>query len=213
MTVGICWAVLLGGGFAKWWPQVRARQILQVGTAVLLALLSVMSYRQTFLWQTNVGFFTQLLAGWKEGPVFLPRRVDLYMHLARAHSQRGEFSDAIDNLQAAVRLAPEYPEARIRLGDALMAAGQLDAARASYEAAARLDPKFSPPLNDLGVAFAQQGKLDRAIEQFSEVLRNDSSNRSALQNIATALQHLGRTNEAEVYLAKLNGLPARAPNH
>jgi protein O-mannosyl-transferase len=213
IAVGICWPVLLGGLLAKLWPRPQARRSLLAALAVVIPALGWMSYQQTFLWQTNVGFFHQLLADWKDSPVLLPRRVDFYMRLATAHSRRGELPDAIEALRTAVQLAPDYAAARRQLGDAELAAGQLDAASSTYAAAARLDPNSPPPLNDLGVAYARQGKLDRATETFAEALRLEPANRSALQNMAMALQKLGRTNEAVAYRTRLREAPAGPTPH
>lgn len=52
--------------------------------------------------------------------------------------------------QAAIRLQPRYPPARLRCGDALVRQGLLADARAAYEQALELDPDFAMAHRNLG---------------------------------------------------------------
>jgi eukaryotic-like serine/threonine-protein kinase len=56
-----------------------------------------------------------------------------YVNLGGIHRNRGETAEAIQNLEEAVRLAPEEPLARLNLGYAYMADGRYGDARAAFE--------------------------------------------------------------------------------
>jgi tetratricopeptide (TPR) repeat protein len=203
MLVGIGWSILLAGLFATLWPRLEVRRVLILVLALLLPMLCLISYRQSFVWQTSTSLFRHIIAHLPEEPRLAVGRLDFYNRLARAHQQRGELADAAQPLRAAIRLRPDFAQGHYQLGEILAAAGDPDTAKACYERALRLDAGLPPVFNDLGVAYAKKGRLDQAVAQFNEALALQPNNRSALQNLATALTMQGKTNEAKRHLARL----------
>jgi tetratricopeptide (TPR) repeat protein len=211
LVVGLGWALVLGRALCQVWPRRPARQTLLTAVALLLLALGLLSYRQTFLWQTGPGFFYQLLVQLDDNPKFLPQRLALELRLAQAYRERHKLADAAATLLTALRLEPDLAAAHQLLGQTLLEAGDLDGAKSSLHEAARLDPAYVSWLNDLGAAYATGGNLQSAMAEFAEALRQRSDNTSALENMAHALTLSGRTNEAELYQARLKALPAREP--
>ena len=82
-------------------------------------------------------------------------------------------------LRRAVALDPRLAIARVNLGAALLASGDLPAARAQFEAALRIDPRERSAIGNLGLILAQQGEIDAARARFQEVLRLDPSDARA----------------------------------
>ncbi|EEF58501.1 tetratricopeptide repeat protein [Pedosphaera parvula] len=208
LVVSIGWSILLSALLAKLWAHLRLRQLLLGASTVTLLLFASMSYQQTFMWQTSVGFFQAILRPWKDEPKLASARLNLQMRLAQAHVDHGQFTNAVEVLREAIQIKPAFAEGHHQLGNALKETGDLDGASASYAEAMRLAPDLMPSLNDLGVAYAQLGKLDQAMAQFSKVMQREPENASAIKNMAIALQMKGRTNEAEVYLIRLKTLPS-----
>ena len=211
LVVTIGWAIVLGGLFAKIWPNPQARRVLLVALVFLLPTLGVLSYRQMFVWRTSPALFQHILAHLPDEPRLTVARVDFYGRLARAYEQHGELNEAVAAQKAALRLDPNFPEGHYRLAGILSAAGDVDAAAASYQTASRLDATLLPPFNDLGVAYAKSGRLDQAVAEFKEALVRQPDNPSALQNMAQALTMQGRTNEAGDYLTRLRQVRETAP--
>lgn len=84
--------------------------------------------------------------------------------LARAleHHQAGRFDEAERLLRAIAR--PDFVEAQLSLGNALMAQGKIDAAIACYGQALRVRPDFEMALNNLRIALRHQNKPDDVVE-------------------------------------------------
>ena len=62
LVVNIGWAILLGSLFAKIWPRFGARRARASGVGDLIPTLGIASYRQTFVWRTDVSLFQGILA-------------------------------------------------------------------------------------------------------------------------------------------------------
>jgi Tfp pilus assembly protein PilF len=211
VTVNIGWAMLLAGLFLKLWPRARARLAISVVVAVLVGVLSVMSYRQAQIWRTNDRFFHELLARLPDRPELAGRRLNIKIRLATAYRDQGDLTNSALTLEKVLQERPDSAAAHNELGNTFTLAGDLDAARTNYTDAAQLDPNLSPAWNNLGVAYAQQGKLNDAAAMFNEALRRQPENQDALQNLARALTLEGKTNEAAASLKKLEEIANRPP--
>jgi len=94
--------------------------------------------------------------------------------------------------------------------EALMAG---DTARAleNVEVAVALAPDFDKALNNLGVIWLRLGERDRALETFGRGLEQDPMNVALLTNAARAYQEMGRGDEADELLARLEGVHQTNP--
>ncbi len=99
------------------------------------------------------------------------------------------------------------------LGNALLAAGDVDGAIGHFEAALRLVPDLLEAHNDLGSALGAQGRHAEAIEHFRAALRTRETAETH-QNLGWALEHSGRGDEAiPAYEAALRLEPDFAAAH
>ena len=209
LAVDVAWAALLAGLFLRFWPRLPARLLLTGVAALAIALFSVMSRRQTFLWRTDVSFFTEILRRMPDDPRFALRRLDINLRLAAAYGDRGDLLAAENILQAEARDWPARPEVQQELGRTLAAEGNFAAAVTNFQTEARLVPNSPLPWNSLGVAYANDGKLDSAVSMFAEALRRDPENETALGNMAATLEMLGKPSEAVGYSNQLNAVKMR----
>jgi tetratricopeptide (TPR) repeat protein len=109
---------------------------------------------------------------------------------------QGRFNEAIPELQEAIRLKPEDPEALNDLGLVSAREGHLDEAISFYRKALNVKPDSVEALNNLGAALSDQGRFDDAIHEFNEALRLDPDTASAHHNLGLALAKKGRLDEA-----------------
>jgi len=109
-------------------------------------------------------------------------------NLGVALGQKGEFDEAIIQLQEAIRLKPGFAEAHENLGMALAGKNQIDAAISQFQVAIRLKPDYLEAHNNLGVALCSRGRFDEAINEFQEAVRLSPGSARAQINLAKALE-------------------------
>ena len=107
----------------------------------------------------------------------------------------GQLDEAIDHLRDALRRAPDRPQVRERLGQALVIANRVDEAIDQYEAALRLKPDFADVHNDLGVALSKAGRTQEAIARFEEAQALRPDRLDVLTNLMYAYAWAGRTDD------------------
>jgi tetratricopeptide (TPR) repeat protein len=116
---------------------------------------------------------------------------------------------ALTDFEAACALAPDRPLIRLRLGQALLAAGRADDARVALDAVAAALPDSATALTQLGLAEAALGETDRALRHLDAALALDPADSDAPYQLGQVLRALGRVDEA---IAALGEAVQRAPD-
>jgi len=98
-------------------------------------------------------------------------RVLAHNNLGEVYLERGEFSAARAEFQAALQLKPDYAFAHNNLGVLLIRQGQPTEARPWLETAIRLDPNYSDAYGNLGAAYEAAGDLSAARRAYEAGLR------------------------------------------
>ena len=111
-------------------------------------------------------------------------------------SQVGQIEEAVQQLEAACRLAPREAIYRYRLGLALNEVKGLDMAVKSLEEAVRLDPAMGQAWYNLGLGYAQQNLLEPSLEALEKAERLMPDAAQVPYARATVLRRLGRSGEA-----------------
>ncbi|MBZ0104022.1 MAG: tetratricopeptide repeat protein [Sulfuricella denitrificans] len=103
---------------------------------------------------------------------------------------------AIDSLQRALALRPDFADAYGNLGNAQQNLGQFDEAIASYRRALALKPDFADAHSNLGNALSMLGRFDEAVACYQRALAIRPDFADASFNQGNALKSLGRMDEA-----------------
>jgi tetratricopeptide (TPR) repeat protein len=189
-SLGIGLALVFGlADLARRW---RARLLLGVAAAALLATWSLLTVRQIGWWRDSETLFRHALEVTRDNYV-------AHHHLGRALASRSK-QDAIVEYQRAIEVRPDYALAYNSLGLALAAQGDLAAARAAYERALDLDPTYANARVNLGLVLATQGKMDEAIREYEAALASRPDHALAHLNLGMALLRLGRLDDAHAHL-------------
>jgi len=106
--------------------------------------------------------------------------------------------EAIAAYGRAVEINPDLLSARLALGSAYAATGQIDKAIAAFQVATKLAPTDPQALHAIGRLQAGQKKLDQAVSSFSAALTANAFYMPALIDRADVLFELGRNQEAAV---------------
>ena len=99
-----------------------------------------------------------------------PGNAKIHNNLAGALSVQGRWSEAIEQLRAAIALDDVYPQAHHNLGKAYDALNQAPAAAAEFERAIEMNPSLMPPRICLGWLELRQGHAEKAKKIFDEAL-------------------------------------------
>ena len=125
----------------------------------------------------------------------------LYIYwLARLDYDEQKFAAAVEKLNKAIALRPEFMKAHDNLGLNLEALGKHDEARKSYEEAIRLNRLQKPsspwpPLN-LAIMLLKLGKGEEAEPYLREALDYDPKMAEARYRLGTLLEKQGKNDEA-----------------
>ncbi|MGP8246139.1 MAG: tetratricopeptide repeat protein [Bryobacteraceae bacterium] len=149
---------------------------------------------------------------WRDDESLWTSAIRAYPESARPHNNlgnlllaRSDLPGAIAELEAALRIRPDYAEAHYNLGKALARMpGRLPQAITEYRAALRDRPDYSPTLHytyahiSLGDALARApGRMPDAIAQYEQALKLDPNSAEAHYDLGTALAWMpGKTPEA-----------------
>jgi protein O-mannosyl-transferase len=168
----ITWAV---ADFTASWR--RRREILSVGAAITIGVLSWRAWIQTSYWRDSETLFTHALAVTVNNDV-------AQNNLGIVLLQKGQLDEAISKLQTAVDLRPENAPAHNNLAKALLQKGQVADAMVHYRKLLEIQPENVEGHNILGSVLIQQGRIREAIEQWQETLAIQPDNGNAKSNLA-----------------------------
>lgn len=107
------------------------------------------------------------------------------------HLERDDL--AVTHIQKAVRLQPNYADARINLGIVYQATGRLDEAREEYEHAIRLDPTSALAWYNLANLHREQKKPKEAIDCYSRALEFDPRLVDAYVQLGNIFRDIGQS--------------------
>jgi tetratricopeptide (TPR) repeat protein len=108
-------------------------------------------------------------------------------NLGAAFAKKGQTDEAVRQYEEAIRLKPDYTNARYNLGVAFYQQGRIDEAIRQFQEVIRLKPDHAEAHNNLGSAFGRKGQTDEAIRQFQEALRLKPEYADARRNLNAVL--------------------------
>jgi tetratricopeptide (TPR) repeat protein len=129
--------------------------------------------------------------------------------MAVAHSGLGaalaaqhRTTEALPELQLAVRLKPESADGHYNLGTALAELGRNQEAASELAAAVRLQPGDAEAHHKLALALAAQGKQNEAANEFAAVAQLRPDDAVIQYNLAIALARAGRLDESIAHFSE-----------
>jgi tetratricopeptide (TPR) repeat protein len=116
----------------------------------------------------------------------------VYNDLAVAYNDMGLSDKAIELLESAVRMSPDFADAYNNLGVAYISKRLYRKAIEHLKIAAALNPSFSGTYSNLGLSYEGLGMRDDAIRNYERALQLDPNNATARKNLATLLPGGGK---------------------
>ena len=174
-------AALAAAGWRLW--RERAPSPALWSAVAGLVLLAGLTVRQ-------IGFWADSETLWRRTAQAYPLSITAHNNLGRALAEQGRVDEAIEELQAAVELRPDYAHAQYNLGSLLMGQGRLGEAEASFRAALDGEPRMAQGWSDLGNCVLRQGRAAEAIEAYERALEIAPEFEDARHNLGVARQVL-----------------------
>jgi tetratricopeptide (TPR) repeat protein len=178
-------------------------RLLLPAMAALVAVLSLLSYRQTAFWRDGVTLYRRALAV-TTGNTFA------HMNLGTLLLDQREFPAAAEQFQSILRTNPRSPGAHWHLALALHGLGQEEEALRYAREAVRLRPGSSEAHHNLGFLLAANGRVEEAIAEWRETIALNPSAPEPYVNLGIALGELGRTAEAVAALEQALAIDPRS---
>jgi len=119
-----------------------------------------------------------------------------YLQKGKDYFNRGDYQQAIEQYDEAIRLDPQYADAYFNRGRAYSYLGQHEQSKEDLDEAIRLNPQHAMAYNNRGIAYGQLGQYERAIEDFDEAIRLDSQDAKAYNYRGVAYGQLGQYERA-----------------
>ena len=150
-------------------------------------------------------------AAFDEGAQLLNRVRQLFMtnpefesqesfFLGRALVERGQYPEAVQQLQRSIRLDSEASHSQNAIGLALWKQSQLTEAIAPLQQAVALSPQWNYPRYTLALIYLEQRRYDEAEQVFQQALQNNGEDSTAHHGLGQLYALLGRFDEAETRL-------------
>ncbi len=123
------------------------------------------------------------------------------------------FPEAVDELQKAVQLSPDYALAIFNLGMAQAHAGQIDPAIGSLQRALQLDATNFEAAYNLGVAYIQKKQLEPAAEAFRRSVTINPDLARGHRALGETLLYQGNVDRSDLRVAASSRVGAAGAQH
>ncbi|MDE0302834.1 MAG: tetratricopeptide repeat protein [Gammaproteobacteria bacterium] len=173
----------------------RTRRGALGATLIGVAVLAVLSWKQSHIYRDEITFFSHVVA-------HNPQGRDAYHNLGKALQDAGRMDEALKAARAAVEQRPDFADAYGNLGLALKHFSRLDEAESVLRRGLRADPKSKTVLLNLGEVVRQQGRHEESLQWYDAILRRDRQYARAYAGKGDALFVLQRYDESIESLKK-----------
>lgn len=127
---------------------------------------------------------------------------EAYNYLGMVHALLGDTNSAIESIEKAVAINPNYAEGLTNLGVLLAMTDRKEEAIGYYRQALAVNPNLPEVHNNLGVLLREKGEIEAAIKSFEQALTLFPDYIDALNGLALCLSNSGKLDEAVAQLRR-----------
>ena len=125
-----------------------------------------------------------------------PNHADALHLLGVLATQAGQHELAVELINKAIAINPDFPVYFNNLGSALLFLGRFDEAAVAFRSALRLKPDYAQAHCNLGNVLKDQNQLQQAIESYQSALKINPVLAEVHNNLGNVFQALGRAGDA-----------------
>ncbi len=140
-------------------------------------------------------------------------RATAFFNRGTARYEKGNYGLAIQDLNEAVRLRPDYTAAFYNRGNLYYNMGDHNRAIQDFSEAIRLKPDFAGAFVGRGIVYGDEGEYDLAIQDFNEAIRLNPDFAAAFYNRGVAYDKKGDRERAEADFAVARQFGHRLKSH
>jgi Flp pilus assembly protein TadD len=134
----------------------------------------------------------------------------MMVDFAHVRASMGEYSDAGNLFEKAIKAEPKNVDARVGLAKIKMQLGHPDQAVEKLQEGIARMPKAAPLWNELGIAYTKMEKYPEAIEALEKAIKFEPDTDLYRQNLAGVLVVTGEVNKAyKLYSQEMSEADAR----
>ncbi|HUN55828.1 MAG TPA: tetratricopeptide repeat protein [Smithella sp.] len=163
----------------------RRRKILYPAAITFLAVISILSCKQTSYWENSITLFNHALQVTTDNYV-------MHYNIALPLSKEGKIKEAIYHYEEAIRIKPDYDDAYYNKGNVYDKLGENQLAIEDFSKAISINPANLKAYNNRGNAYNRLGKYQLAVEDFNKAINRDPKYATAYNNRGNAYAALGR---------------------
>lgn len=164
-------------------------RVCAVGAAAPLLVLVLLTWSQGKIYRSEESL-------WRANLAQNPQAWMAQYNLGTLLMEQGKTEEAVEHLEAAVRINPDYGQAHKNLGTIFAGQGKLDDAIRHFAEVVRIEPSVADGQSNWGLALAMQGKLDEAIQHYRTALQINPNHLMAHYNLGHALEARGAIGDA-----------------
>ena len=153
---------------------------------------TVIADQQVLVWENSESLFRRAVE-------VTENNYSMHDKLADELRRQGHADEATEHYRQAIRIKPDFSEARNDLGVILQDRGAFQAAIEQYELAIQSNPKFGEAYTNLGVALNSLNRPKEGIRALQRALEFKPGYPEALFNLGIICQQQQRTAEAVAY--------------
>jgi len=173
----------------------KKTKLLTVGGLILIAVLTLATYRRNDIWQTNISL-------WEDTARKSPQKARPHNNLGLHYGKIGRIQDAIRELKTSIRCDPEYAEAHYNLGVIYLKQGRYAEAIQEFNTDIKLRPKHDVAYSNLGVIYSRLGKIEEATIAYKTAINLSPNAVEAMANLGILNAKQGNFDEAYNLLHK-----------
>jgi len=182
LVVSVLFSVLVAALLASPRMTTWLRNAAFVISAVVIAGLGTLAFRQTYVWHDSVTLFEHMISTLGNDPYV----TDLHCRLGSFFVKQGRTDEAVSHFEQAIRINPDYADAHYNLGTAYGNLGRYQEAIKSLKQAIRIKPDDAEAHYNLGVTYGNLGRHQDAIETYKQAVRIKPDYADAHSNLGSA---------------------------